>query len=166
MLQNLSSRTVFASLAFASFAMMAYALYSQYFLYFEPCPLCMTQRVFLCLFGAFAFLGAIHNPPTFGRRVYSSLMLAGLAGGIWVAGRHVWLQHLPADQVPACGPSFEYVIDAFPFSEALHFLFWGDGNCADIDWTFLGFSMPEWVLGWFVIFAVITLWQFGRRTAR
>jgi disulfide bond formation protein DsbB len=162
-MQHLSPRNVFAALAFIAFAMMMYALYSQYYLHFEPCPLCMTQRLFLCLAGALAFFACIHNPGMTGRRIYSGLMLLTISGGIWVAGRHVWLQHLPKDQVPGCGPSFEYIIDAFPFSEALHFLLWGDGNCAEIDWTFLGFSMPEWVLAWFVIFALVTIWQFVRR---
>ena len=163
MLQQLSSRNVFAGLALIALCMMAYALYSQYYLNFEPCPLCMTQRLFLCLFGALAFLASLQNPGVTGRRIYSGLMLLSMSGGIWVAGRHVWLQHLPADQVPGCGPSFEYVIDAFPFSEALHFLLWGDGNCANIDWTFLGFSMPKWVLVSFIGFTFITLWQFFRR---
>jgi disulfide bond formation protein DsbB len=162
MLQQLSPRSVFAALAFMAVAMMSYALYSQYYLGFEPCPLCMTQRLCLSLFGAFAFFAALHNPAALGQRIYCGLMLLSTSGGLWVAGRHVWLQHLPKDQVPGCGPTFEYIIDAFPFSEALHFLLWGDGNCAEIDWTFLSFSMPEWVLASFVGFTVVTLWQLLR----
>ena len=87
---------------------------------------------------------------------YTALVLIVAAAGAGVAGRHVWLQNLPADQVPACGPGFDYIIDSFPLSEALALIFTGSGECATIDWQFLGLSMPAWVL-----IAVVPLGVFG-----
>lgn len=139
---------------------MSYALYTQYFEYLEPCPLCMTQRFFYCLVGLFAFLGLLHH-----RRNAVYMVLAALSaiGGIATAGRQVWLQHLPPEQVPACGPSLEYMLETFPLSETLMTMLRGDGNCAEIVWTFLGFSMGEWSLACFVGFLAICSWQLIRK---
>ncbi len=54
-----------------------------------------------------------------GRQVYSGL--AGISAGIGagLAGRQVWLQHLPAEQVPECGPGLDFLLQAFPFFEAI-----------------------------------------------
>ena len=74
----------------------------------------------------------------------------GLAGA-WISGRQVWLQGLPEDEVPLCGPPLEYIIDVFPFADVLNALFMGDGNCAEIPWQFLGLSMAGWSFIWFVV---------------
>ncbi len=143
--------------------LMGYGLYSQYYLYLEPCPLCMTQRFFYCLIGAIALIAAISNPTGLGRRLYGVLLALAAAGGIAAAGRQVWLQHLPPEQVPACGPSLEYMLETLPFSETLRALVMGDGNCAEVVWSFLGFSMGEWSLAWFLGFAGLAVWQGLRR---
>lgn len=139
---------------------MGYGLYSQYIDGLEPCPLCMTQRFFFCMIGGLAFIALFH---TRGNIAYSLLMALSAIGGISTAGRMVWLQHLPADEVPACGPSLQYMLETFPISDALTALFTGDGNCAEVLWQFLGFSMPEWALAWFVGFFFASLWQAFRK---
>lgn len=153
-------RLSFAFILCSVIGLMGYGLYTQYFDHLRPCPLCMTQRVFYCLIGAFALLGLIH---LHGRRIYAFLIMLAAIGGAGAAGRQTWLQHLPADQVPACGPSLEYMLSNFPFSEALQMLLLGDGNCAEVDWQFLGFSMAEWSLLWFVGFGIFGLWLLLRR---
>jgi disulfide bond formation protein DsbB len=160
MLQALSPRLVFIGLVLLAITSMLFArLYLQEYLGLAACPLCMTQRVFVVLWGVIALLGAVHNPQHWGRRVYAALCgLAALAGA-GVAARHVWLQHLPADQVPACGPSLGYMLENLPFREALGTLLAGDGNCADIQWTFLGFSIPEQTLVVFSVAILVCLWQ-------
>ncbi len=85
----------------------------------EACPLCMTQRVFVVLWGVIALIGALHNPRHWGRRVYGALCGLAAWAGAAVAARHVWLQHLPADQVPACGPSLDYMLENLPFRDTL-----------------------------------------------
>ena len=88
-------------------------------------------------------------------------MAAG--AGIGVAGRHVWLQNLPPDQVPSCGPGFDYIIDSFPLSEALQLIFTGSGECASVDWQFLGWSMPAWVVISVTVVGLFGLWNNLRR---
>lgn len=140
--------------------LMGYGLYSQYVTGLIPCPLCMTQRIFYCLIGGLAFIAAIHNHHL---RLYSSAILLAAAGGIATAGRQTWLQHLPPEQVPACGPSLEYMLETFPFAETLKALILGDGNCAEVDWQFIGLSMAEWSLFFFIAFFIVCVVQILRR---
>jgi disulfide bond formation protein DsbB len=164
MLQSLSPRLVFFGLVLiAIFSMLFARLYLEEVLDLAACPLCMTQRVFVVLWGVFALIAVLHNPGGWGRRVYGVLCaLAAIAGGA-VAARHVWLQHLPPDQVPACGPSLEYMLETLPFSETLSIVMMGDGNCAETMWTFLGLSIPEQTLALFVVVTAICLWQAFRK---
>ena len=146
--------------------MMAYALYAEHALLMEPCPLCVFQRMATIGLGLAFLLAALHNPSGMGRRVYTGLIVLVALSGIGVAGRHVWLQSLPPDEVPACGPGFDYIVDAFPLSEALSLIFSGSGECASIDWQFLGLSMPAWVLTCFVALAAYGMWANLRSSRR
>ena len=160
MLQSLSPRIVFFGLTAIAVISTAFAmLYLEDQLGLAACPLCMTQRLFIVLVGAVGLIAGLHNPAGWGGRVYGALCtVAAVAGGA-VAARHVWLQHLPADQVPACGPSLEYMLDTLPFSETLSIVMMGDGNCADTVWTLMGFSIPEQTLALFIVITIICLWQ-------
>lgn len=145
-------------------ALLGYALYAQHVMFLDPCPLCIFQRVAFMALGAVFLLGALHGPKSAGgRRAYGVLAALAAAGGISIAGRHVWLQSLPADEVPACGPGLEYMLEAFPLREVLNKVFSGSGECAEVDWTFLGLSMPAWTLVWFVALGVAALWAGFRR---
>jgi len=127
--------------------MMAYALYAEHVLLLQPCPLCSFQRLAVVALGVLFLLAAAHNPSAAaGRYFYAAAICATAAAGAGVAGRHVWLQSLPPDQVPACGPGLGYILDSFPLAEALKMVFTGSGECATTDWSFLGLSMPAWVL--------------------
>lgn len=165
MLSYGNSRLLNAAGFAACVAMMAYALYAEHKLLLEPCPLCVFQRLATIGTGIVFLLAALHNPAGWGRRVYAALLAVTAGSGLGVAGRHVWLQNLPADQVPACGPGFDYIIDAFPLSEALSLIFTGSGECATTDWLFLGLSMPAWVAICFVALLVFGLWVNLRRRA-
>ena len=160
MLHALSPRIVFFGLTAIAISSIAFAmLFLENQLGLAPCPLCMTQRLFIVLVGIIGLIAGLHNPSSWGRRAYGVLCsLSAIAGGA-VAARHVWLQHLPPDQVPACGPSLEYMLDTLPFSETLNIVMMGDGNCADTVWTFLGLSIPEQTLALFTVVTIICLWQ-------
>lgn len=147
-------------------AMMAYALYAEYQLLLEPCPLCVFQRMATIAAGLVFLAAALHDPAGRGRFVYAALLVLTAGSGLGVAGRHVWLQNLPADQVPACGPGFDYIIDAFPLSEALRLIFTGSGECATTDWLFLGLSMPAWVAICFIGLLGLGLWANLSRMTR
>lgn len=160
----LSPRLVFIGLAIlAAISMLFARLYLQAFLNLEACPLCMTQRVFVVLWGLIALIAAVHNPLGWGRRLYAALCGVAAYTGAAVAARHVWLQHLPEDQVPACGPSLDYMLENLPFEDTLSIVFAGDGNCADVTWSFLGFSIPEQTFAVFCAAILISLWQTVRK---
>lgn len=144
-------------------AMMAVALYMEHAMGLEPCPLCVGQRVFVILVGAWALIAWVHNPGAIGRRVYAGLgILSAIAGGA-VSSRQLWMQGLPEDQIPSCGPSFEFILDTAPFLEALRVMLMGDGNCAEVVWSLFGISIPGWTLIGFVVLAVVNVYQFVRR---
>ncbi len=144
---------------FACVGLIAYALYAQHGLGLEPCPLCIFQRVAVMATGVVFLVAALHAPATTtGRRVYGGLAVAAATAGAAVAGRHVWLQSLPPEQVPACGPGLNYMMDTFPLMQALRMVFSGSGECAEVDWTLLGLSMPAWTL---IAFIGLAAWAAG-----
>ncbi|MGH8508969.1 MAG: disulfide bond formation protein B [Gammaproteobacteria bacterium] len=141
---------------------LAFGIYLEIVQGLEPCPLCMIQRLFFASAGCLGILAAVHGPAHTGSRVYSALIgFSALAGGS-VAGRQVWLQHLPPDQVPQCGPGFSYLMDTFPMLEALAKILRGSGECAEIGWSFLSLSIAEWALVLFVVLLGICIVQIAR----
>lgn len=127
--------------------LLTYALYVQHVLFIDPCPMCVLQRVAFAAFGFVCLIGALHGPKlSRGRAVYGILAASCAVVGGAVAAQHVRLQHLPADQVPACGPGLNYYLDTFPLLDAMSKVLRGSGECAKVDWTFVGLSMPEWTL--------------------
>lgn len=138
-------------------------LYFQGALGLAPCALCVTQRVFIIAVGVFAGLAALFGWTGLGRRICAGLgLLMAVVGGAF-ASRHIWLQSLPEELAPSCGPSLEYMLENFPLSQAFNLLLQGDGNCAETLWTFLGLTIPGWTLVAFVGLAAINLWQLLRR---
>lgn len=137
--------------------LLAFAYYLQYVEYQEPCPLCMLQRVaFLDMMVVFG-IAALHGPQRRGAIIYSALLFVMAAMGAAIAGRQVWLQHLPPDKVPACGPGLEYMLERFPLSEALQKIFAGSGECAEAGWRFLGLTIAGWSLVWFIALAALAI---------
>jgi disulfide bond formation protein DsbB len=127
-------------------------LYMEHVMLLSPCGLCITQRVFVILCGFVCLASAIHNPGPHGQKLYAFGAGAMCVGGSYFAIRQIWLQHLPADQVPACGPGLSYIYENFPIIETLNFLLKGDGNCAEVSWRFLGLlSIAELALIAFVV---------------
>ncbi len=147
-------------LGFATCAgLISFALYAQYQLFLDPCPLCVFQRMAIIGIGLLCLIAALHDPDLWGGRIYALLIGLVAAAGAAVAGRHVWLQNLPADEIPTCGPGFNYIIESFPLGEALSMIFQGSGECAEVHWQFMGLSMPAWMLVWFVGLGVIGIWN-------
>lgn len=149
-----------ARLAFGlGFATAAAALVFAYYLEFvhglEPCPLCIFQRVAMAATGVVFLAAALHGPSGLGRGVYAALAVLAASAGAAIAGRHVWLQSLPEDEVPACGPGLDYLLDVMPWRDVLARILRGDAACADIDASFLGLGLPAWTL---VAFVALALW--------
>ena len=152
-----SNRLFYLVVFLISISLLSYGYYLQFVEGLEPCPLCIFQRVAFIAIIAFAFIGTVHGPQQLGRYVYSSLILISALVGASIATRQVWLQHLPADLVPECGPGLDFMLDVFPLGETLKMVFTGSGECATVDWTFLGFSIAELSLAWFVTFALASV---------
>jgi disulfide bond formation protein DsbB len=146
--------------------LLAFALYLQYYEQQDPCPLCILQRVaFIAMMAVFA-VGALHGPQRRGAVVYSALLFLIAAIGAAVAGRQVWLQHLPPNQVPACGPGLGYMLEQFPLGQALQKIFAGSGECAEAGWRFLGLTIAGWSLVWLVVLALFCVFIALRARSR
>ena len=144
-------------------ALMAFGLYLEHFEGIEPCPLCVVQRIEFIGVGLICLVAALHGPQRRGRRVYAGLALLFAAAGIATASRQVWLQGVPADQLPTCLPSLEYMMEALPFQDIVRMVLHGTADCAEVTWTLLGMSIPEWSLLAFAGLAVLSLLQLLRR---
>lgn len=158
----LNFRHLCAFLLAMSVAATAIALmYFQRHLGLEPCPLCIFQRIGVWVMGAFALIGVLINPKRYWAKLVIWVgMLAGVLWGGGVAVRHVWLQHLPPDQVPACGPGLNYWVDTLPIMQVFEQVLKGSGECATIDWSFLGLSIPALTLLMFLGFLLVLVFGF------
>jgi disulfide bond formation protein DsbB len=157
MWDNIPRRWLFLLGAATVLGLFCSALVLQYMLHQEPCPLCMVQRFIYFAIGGLFLIAAIHNAGRLGAKVYAVLIALVSLSGVGVAIRHVWIQHLPADQVPACGPGLDYMLQHFPMAEVWQELMHGSGECAAKGWTFLTLGIPEWALVWFVLLGILAV---------
>jgi protein dithiol:quinone oxidoreductase len=143
---NISNRWLYLAGALIVGGLLSFGFYLQYVKHQDPCPLCMVQRViFVAILVLFA-TAALQAPRRIGKRVYAFFITLLSVAGVAVAGRHIWIQNLPKDQVPACGPGLEYMLDTFPMAEVFKELLHGSGECAEKGWSFLSLGIPEWSL--------------------
>ncbi len=156
----LTYRNINAFLVVMAISAIAFAVFFlQKHLGLAPCPLCVFQRVGVIVMGCFTLLAVVANPKNFAIRLF--LWFGSIAGALWslvVAIRHVWIQHLPPDQVPACGPGLDFLLDAFPLVQVFKEVFSGSGECAEIAWQFLGLSIPEQAMIVFAVFTIVNLY--------
>jgi disulfide bond formation protein DsbB len=145
--------------------LLAYAIYDQLQLGIEPCPMCIFQRIAFMAMGVFFLIGGLHSPGATGRRIYAVLVAIAALIGAGVAINHLRLQFAPKDPMMAdCGPGLNYMLDNFPIAEALKKVFTASSDCSEINWSFLGITMPGWCLIFFVALGAGALWAgFKRR---
>lgn len=137
---------------------MLVALFAQYVLKMEPCPLCTFQRVAVIAMGVLFLIAAVHGAATIGSRIYAIFLVLVSLAGAGVAARHVWLQNLPKDQVPSCGPGLDFMLDTFPLMEVLSIVLSGSGECAEVSLRFLGLTIPGWTLIALLSLGVYAIW--------
>lgn len=163
----MSRRAAFIGVFLACAGLLGYGYYLEYAQGLAPCALCVMQRAAFAAVGLVALVAAAHGPRGWAARAYAGLGLVGAAAGAGVAARHVYLQRLPADAVPSCGPGLSYLVETFPLHQALAQVLRGSGDCAEkAAWSFLGLGIPEWALVWFLGLAVVMLVVLARPAPR
>lgn len=157
------SRLIFLFVSAVCATLMAFSFYLQFTLDLEPCPLCMSQRIVITGLGIVALVAALHNPVNSGYRRYGVFLALFSLTGALLAVRQIWIQNLPPEKVPACMPGIEYLVDILPVTDLLRIMLTGTGDCAEVQWMFLGLTIPGWTLIIFVGFIVIGLFEYLRK---
>lgn len=164
-LLRLPARTLYLALFATAIGLLGFGLYLQHVKGLEPCPMCVMQRYAFLAVALIALVGGIHGPGRTGSRIYAALIGLGALTGGGIAARQTWMQFDPP-AIPECGPGLEFMLESFPLGEALPMIFRGAGDCAAVDWTFLGLSIANWSLLSFAATAVFALWMLLRRADR
>ena len=138
--------------------LLGFALYLQYFQGQDPCPLCILQRTGYIALMVIFLVAAVHGPGRIGAIVYGGLLAAAASLGGAIAARHVWLQHLPKDRIPECGPGLEYLLRKYSAPQVLERILRGSGECAESGWSLLGLSIAGWSLVWFVLLGAFAVY--------
>ncbi len=143
--------------------LLGYAYYVEYVDFLIPCNLCILQRVVFFAIGVLFLLAAIKPALGWGRKVFGGLLVITTGIGIAISGRHVWMQGLPAEEVPDCGPSLGMMLEYDGWLSALSKVLTGSGSCAEISWELWGLSMPFWAMLCFIGLLIYTLiWTFKK----
>lgn len=162
------TRWIYAAVTLGCMALLAVGYYIQFVEHIEPCPMCIFQRLCYAAIAVFALAATLHGPRGGWHAVYCGLIDLAALIGLGIAGRQTWLQHLPADQVPECGPGLNFMLEMYPLAEVVKKALKGTGDCAKVDWTLAGFSIAEWSLFCFAVIAIVIALQLraGRRGVR
>lgn len=160
----LTDRFLHLSIMLGCTGLVLAAIFIEPFASMNPCPMCMMQRAVFIAIAVFCLLAVLHNAKGWGKRAYAALILFTSGVGAAIATRQLWLQSLPEDKVPACGPGLDYMLEVFPILEVIEMAIKGTGDCAEVQWTWLGVSIPGWSLIAFIGIAVMAIWMLVRQT--
>ena len=149
----------FLGLLICACAMLFAIFYLERVLYLDPCPLCVLDRVVFVILGLLFLIALIHNPKSVFANIYGILMVVFCLFGIGIASRHIWLQNLPQDQVPECGPDIFFMLDTLPLYDVIKKTLTGSGSCAEISWTFAGLTIPQQTLLLFLGLLILSVIQ-------
>lgn len=147
----------------ACVVLLAYAIHVQFDLHIDPCPLCILQRIAFMAMGVVFLAAALQAPRGHGRRVYAALIVIAALAGIAVAARQLWLQAQPPNPFASCGAPLNYMLQTLPLSDVVRKMFTGSGDCAEVNWRFLGLAMPFWTLVCYILLGGWALRAAGRR---
>ena len=139
---------------------LAVAIQTQFNL--EPCPLCVTQRIVFIVIGCLFLLFSFFSPNQFIRFTHlTSLLITNIVGMVF-AIKHILIQSkwiiVPAE----CGIDLDYMFENFPLTEAFSLLFKGTGDCSEIDWLFLGLTLPQLALIAYIMFGMLTFYIYKK----
>lgn len=123
--------------------------------------MCIVQRYALMLVAVFAGVAALFKGRGAWHGFGAVLVLLSSLFGAFVAARQSWLQWHPPEFL-SCGRDFYGMIEAFPLQRVIPMVFRGSGDCAAIDWTFLGLSIANWSFLCFAVMALVAAWLLTR----
>jgi len=144
--------------------LLGFGYYLEFHQDLAPCPLCVFQRLAYIGVGAICLLGFLQGPQNIGKRLYSGFAFISAVTGAGIAMRQVWLQHLPPESVPECGPDLHFMLAVLPLLETIEMVFSGSGECAEVAWSFLSLSIAEWSLFWFSVLSILLISHFFSRS--
>jgi len=156
-------RPLFLLIFLGCASLLSAAIFISPFKDMNPCPMCMMQRAVFIALGALAIIATLHNPEYIGQKIYAIFLTLISISGASIAIRQLWLQSLPEDQVPACGPGIDYMIDVFPLLEVIEMSLRGTGDCAKVQWSLFSLSIPAWSLLAFSSMALLALFILLRK---
>jgi disulfide bond formation protein DsbB len=142
---------------------LSYAIYLQFFKSIEPCSLCVFQRLAYVVYALVVVVALIHHPERWGLRVYAFITLLPLSLGLLLSVRQAWIQSLPADHVPGCGPGLNFLLQEFAVSKVVRVVWAGSSDCAIVTWRFLNLSMAVWSALLFCVLILLSLIVLLRR---
>lgn len=142
----------------ASLVPVGLALVFQYIDKLDPCHLCIFQRVSYAFCALVFAVGLIFSPRNWGKYIYAFFAALGSITGLALAGRQIWLQHLPPDKVPSCGASLDFMVQVMPWKEVISRVLAGTGECSVVDWTLLRLSMAQWSAACFAMLLCMAVW--------
>ena len=158
-------RRAYLLICAACIGMLVFGLYLQHVVGLDPCPMCILSRYVFIVLGIAALAAALHGPRGVALKAWGSLVALLAVIGMGVSIRHSYVQHFPP-KVESCGSDLDFLVSNLPLVQALPKIFAGSGSCSTVDWRFLGLSIPEWALAWYLLFAATAIWiAFLRRPA-
>jgi disulfide bond formation protein DsbB len=139
---------------------LAVAIQTQFNL--EPCPLCVTQRIVFIVIGCLFLLFSFIKPNQLIRFIHLTSLLITNIVGIVFASKHILIQSKWITVPAECGIDLDYMFENFPLTEAFSLLFKGTGDCSEIDWLFLGLTLPQLAFIAYIIFSILTLYIYKK----
>jgi disulfide bond formation protein DsbB len=161
---KISSRQIYTLGFLFSIGLIAFSLYLQFYKGLEPCPLCVVQRFLIIVLGLLCGIGIFFTPVhRLARWSYAGLITLVALIGTGSAMRKVWLEHLPPDKIPPCGPGLQFMLEHLPLPKTIQLLFHGSAECSKVEWQFWGLALSEWTLIAFLVFVGLGIWQIYKK---
>lgn len=142
-------------LALTALGLELAALYFQYQMKLDPCVLCVYERTAVSGILIAGLLASIYPALMLLRWLAMLLWGASASWGLFLALKHTGIQLFPS---PSNTCDFVASYPAWAkLDEWLPWLFQPTGFCDQIQWQFFGYTMPQTMIGIYVIYLVVLL---------
>ncbi len=130
--------------------------YMEQYLLLEACPLCILDRftVGFMSIGFFGYAFATKFSKPLLQKISWAFTSFTLLIGFILTGRHIWLQAQPPNDSGFCLTSSESVQNVLAL---IGKAFDANADCGGIAWVFLGLSIPQQLLVFFIFITILQL---------